>query len=515
MIRILSHEQIVQVEQTANENGISYLRLMENAGSACAKIIRDKFEDSGFKNAVIVCGKGKNGGDGFVIARKLFENGYRVSVLLACGLPTAENAVEMCRRAKDLGVNIEMYDEENENHLKRIAEADIVVDCVLGTGFSGAADGKLSRLFKHISSSDGFVVSIDLPSGLYTDSSQVNSEAVKADLTIAIIALKYSLVYYPSAQYAGDIKVVSIGIPEEIIDNYVSAYSLKSDDIKLRFPQRNEDSNKGDYGKALIIAGSREMPGAALLASLAAVKSGAGIVKLAFPEKAYPVMMSSAPEKLLIPLPSNEDGTMSAEAIPVISKELAKCDCVLIGCGMGCNADTLKIAEFVLENSEAPVILDADAVNALYRRPEFIRNAKAPVIITPHPGEAARLLGTDAKAVQLDRITAARQLFEMTGACVVLKGSRTVVSANGNKFYINMTGSSALATAGSGDVLAGLIASLVAQGFSPYSASICATYLHGLAGDSVAERSSQTGTTASSVADELPKILGAFENKSK
>jgi NAD(P)H-hydrate epimerase len=513
MIKILSHEQIMQVEQTANESGISYARLMENAGSACAKIIRDRFEDSGFKNAVIICGKGKNGGDGFVIARKLFENGYRVSVLLADGLPTAETAVEMCRRAKDLGVNIEMYDETNENHNGRIASADIVVDCIFGTGFRGEPDERTARLFERISASDGFVVSVDLPSGLYTDSSAVCSSVVKADMTIAVIALKYSLVYFPSAEYAGEIKVVSIGIPEDIIDKYVSTYSLGAEDIKLRFPKRSEDSNKGDYGKALIIAGSYEMPGAALLAGTAAVKGGAGIVKSAFPDKAYPVMMSQSPELLLIPLPSNTDGTMSSDAIQRLAKELTKCDCVLIGCGMGNNADTLRIVEFVLENSEVPVILDADALNVICRRPEFIKNAKAPVIITPHPGEAVRLLGVDVSAVQTDRITAAKQLCELTGACVVLKGSRTVVSANGSKFYVNMTGNSALATAGSGDVLAGLIAAFVAQGLSPYSASICGTYIHGLAGESVAAKASMTGTTALAVADELPKVLGSFEDK--
>lgn len=513
MIKILSHEQIMQVEQTANDSGITYLRLMENAGSACAKLIRNRFDDSGLRNAVIVCGKGKNGGDGFVIARKLFENGYRVSILLALGLPTADNAVEMYRRAKDLGINIEMYDEENENHINRIINADIVVDCIFGTGFRGAVDGKLERLFDVISSTNGFVVSVDLPSGFYTDSSELGSATVKADMTIAIIALKYSLVYYPSAKLAGEIKTVSIGIPEDIIDKYVTTYSLKADDIKLRFPKRSENSNKGDYGKALIIAGSYEMPGAALLSSGAALKSGAGIVKLAFPDKAYPVMMSSGPEKLLIPLPSNVDGTLSEDAVMRISDELSKCDAVLIGCGMGNNPSTRSIVEFVLQNAEVPVVLDADGLNSVAGRPELIRDANAPVIITPHPGEAARLLGTDTKAVQTDRIASAKQLHELTGACVVLKGSRTVVTANGNKFYVNMTGSSALATAGSGDVLAGVIVSLIAQGLSPYSASVCAVYVHGLAGESVGERGSATGTTASAVADELVRVLSSFESK--
>ena len=502
----------MQVEQTANSNGISYSRLMENAGSACAKIIRDRFDDSGFKNAVIVCGKGKNGGDGFVIARKLFENGYRVSVLLAHGLPSAETAVETFTRAKDLGIDIEMYDETNEKHINRIAKADIVVDCIFGTGFQGEADEKTARLFERISDSEGFVVSVDLPSGLYTDSCRLAPVTVKADLTIAVIALKYSLVYYPSAQRAGEIRTVSIGIPDDIIDEYFTAYALNSEDVKLRFPQRLKESNKGDYGRALIIAGSYEMPGAALLSSSAAVKSGTGIVKCAFPDKAYPVMMSVCPEKILVPLETNEDGGISASAVIRISKELEKCDAVLIGCGMGNTSDTRKIVEFVLENSSVPVVLDADGLNAVSLYPELIKNANAPVIITPHPGEAARILKKDVRAVQGDRVLAASELFELTGACVVLKGSRTVVTANGSRFYINMTGSSALATAGSGDVLAGFITSLVAQGFSTYSACICAAYIHGLAGESAAARTSETGTTALAVADELPKVLSGFEH---
>jgi NAD(P)H-hydrate epimerase len=511
MVRILSLQQIKQVEETANENGITYLRLMENAGSACAKIIRNKFDDTGLKNAVIVCGKGKNGGDGFVIARKLFENGYKVNIILAMGEPEAENAVEMYHRARSLGINFEFYDENNDNQLARIVNADIVVDCVFGTGFRGSADRKIARLFDIISSSEGFVISVDLPSGMYTDSSELPETVVRADMTISVIALKYSLVYYPSAELAGEVKVVSIGIPEDIIEKHTAAYSLNSNDIKAKFIRREENSNKGDYGKALVIAGSYEMPGAALLSSESAVKSGVGLVKTAFPDKAYPVMMSTCPEKVLVPLPSNENGRISSLSLKRIGEELSKCDAVLIGCGLGNDSDILGVVQFVLENSTVPVILDADGINVLKGRIDIIKNAKAPVVITPHPGEAARMLNCSVEKIQADRIAAAEKLYEATNAVVVLKGSRTVVTKNAKRFYINMTGNSGLATAGSGDVLAGVLLSFLAQGMSPYIASVCAVYIHALAGDYAAEKLSKTGMSAHSFIDELPKLLLGFE----
>ena len=513
MVRILSLQQIKQVEQTANESGITYLRLMENAGSACAKIIRDKFDDSGLKNAVIVCGKGKNGGDGFVIARKLFENGYKVNIILAMGEPEADNAIEMYHRAKSLGINFEHYDENNDSQLARIVNADIVVDCIFGTGFRGTADRKTARLFDIISSSEGYVISIDLPSGMYTDSSELPETVVRADMTVSVIALKYSLVYYPSAELAGEVQVVSIGIPEDIIEKYVSAYSLDINDIKTKFTRRQENSNKGDYGKALVIAGSYEMPGAALLSSEAAVKSGAGLVKTAFPDKAYPVMMSTCPEKVLVPLPSNEDGRISSLSLTRIGEELTKCDAVLIGCGLGNDRDIFRAVQFVLENSTVPVILDADGINVLKGRIDIIKEAKAPVIITPHPGEAARMLDCSVADIQADRIEAAKKLCEATNAVVVLKGSRTVVTKNASRFYINTSGNSGLATAGSGDVLAGILLSFLAQGMSPYVASVCAVYIHGAAGDYAAEKLSKMGMSAHSVIDELPKLLACFEEE--
>lgn len=512
MMKILSAAQIREIEERADKGGISYLRLMENAGSACASVIRKRFDETDLRRVTVVCGKGKNGGDGFVIARKLNENGYSVNVILAMGAPAADTAIEMFSRLKHTGVNIETYDEKNENQKKRIRSCDLLVDCIFGTGFKGVPDEKISGIINEMSESFAYKVSIDLPSGMYADSSKLGGAVVRADLTIAAIALKYSLVYYPSAEYAGELKTVLIGIPEEILCEYDGGYTLSKQDISGIIPKRREDSHKGDYGKALVIAGSYEMPGAALMASSAAVECGSGIVKTAFPDKAYPVMMSNCHEKVLVPLESNRYGRISALSVHRIKTELQSCDAVLIGCGLGQDNDTFNIVKFVLENAEVPIILDADGINLMSDSIDIIKNAKAPVIVTPHPGEAARVLKKTVCEIQENRLAAARELHELTGATVVLKGSRTAVTADGRRFYMNTTGNCGMATGGSGDVLSGMILSLVGQGISPEYASIAAVYIHGMAGDTVVQKYSKAGVTPTKIINELAKIFAQFGN---
>lgn len=511
MINILSSEQIKRVENEANENGLSFLRLMENAGTACAKVIRNKFDKTALRRVLVVCGKGKNGGDGFVIARKLHENGYKVKVLLALGIPKADTASEMFSRLDEIDIPILEYLTDNKQAKQEILESEILVDCIFGTGFSSEPDEMLSELFGLINSSDAYTVSIDLPSGFYTDSSELCSSTVQPDMTVSVIALKHSLVYPPSSLKAGEVKCVGIGISEKIMNRLYGEYTLDDSDIKKKFPERNEDSNKGDYGNALIIAGSYEMPGAALLASKACTGSGAGLVRLAFPDKAYPAVTADCPEKVLAALPSNEKGEISEKAVSRISELLEGCTAVLVGCGLGKSRDVLTVVEFVLENSTVPVVLDADALNVLKGRTELIKNSKAQVIITPHPGEAARLLGTSVSEVQADRLKAAKMLYEATGAIVLLKGYRTVVTADAEDYYINTTGNSALSKAGSGDVLSGLILSLLCQGFGPCTAAVSAAFLHGRAGECAAKRLSKMGVSACDIADEIKTLLKNYE----
>ena len=511
MMRILSAEEIKAVECAADKNGISFLRLMENAGAACAKVIRSKFDRTEKRTVAVLCGKGKNGGDGFVAARKLHENGYKVQVFLVMGAPTAENAKEMYSRLTDCGIPIFFYDRNSETHRKLLQTADILVDAVFGTGFSGVLPDNLQDLFAFVETVNGYMVSIDLPSGLSADSGEFLSRPVKADLTVSVMALKKALVTQPAKAFAGEIQVVSIGIPEQLYKPYEKAFAFTDEDIGDLFPTRRADANKGDFGKALVVAGSYEMPGAALLAGGACVESGAGLVRLAFPESAYAAMTAAVPEKVLLPLPANRFGRISMQGEAKLLDALSRSTACLIGCGLGLDYDTEALVKSVICNTQIPLILDADGINAVANDIDIVREAKAPVILTPHPGEAARLLGCTAKEVQANRTDACRTLCEKTGAVVVLKGAGTVISANGKQFSVNLTGNAGMATAGCGDILAGMLLGFLCIGLSPLEAAVAAVHIHGLCGDAVAKATSKCATTPSKMLKVLPKVLSKFE----
>lgn len=511
MMRILSSEEIKAVEAAADKSGISYLRLMENAGAACAKAIRTRFDRTESRRVIVLCGKGKNGGDGFVAARKLYENGYEVRILLLMGEPAADNAKEMFSRAKELEIPIDIYDETNEKQRERLRRADILIDAVFGTGFAGVLPENLQRLFTFLKACSGFVVSIDLPSGMNADSPELLSDPVKADLTISVMALKRSLIAAPTKAFAGEIQVVSIGIPEELYKPYGKAFAFTDKEIAALFPARREDANKGDFGKALLLAGSYEMPGAALMASAACVECGAGLVRLAFPDCAYAAVTASVPEKVLLPLAANRFGRISAQNEKKILDTLSSSTACLIGCGLGVDHDTKAIVKSVLQAAEIPLILDADGINAVSDDIDIIREANAPVILTPHPGEAARLLGCSVNEVQANRMEACQTLCEKTGAVVVLKGAGTIISADGKQFSVNMTGNAGMATAGSGDVLAGMLLGFLCIGLPPLEAAVAAVHIHGLAGDITAKTYSKCGTTPTKMLEVLPRLLSDFE----
>lgn len=511
MMRILTSEQIKAVEAAADESGISYLRLMENAGSACAKAIRTRFDPTDKRRVVALCGKGKNGGDGFVAARKLFENGYDVHVLLVAGEPKADNAREMFARLQELEVPAEPYMPQSERQRALLQKADILIDAVFGTGFAGSLPENLQALFAFAETCGGFVVSIDLPSGVCADTPQLQSRPLKADLTVSVMALKPALVSFPAREFAGEIQVVSIGIPDELYKAYNKAFAFSDKDIAALFPKRAADANKGDFGKALVIAGSYEMPGAALLACGACVECGAGLVRLAFPEQAYAAVTAAVPEKVLLPLASNRFGRISAQEEKRLLDALSNATACLVGCGLGLDYDTKAIVRAVLQNAGVPVVLDADGINAVCDDIDMIREAKAPVILTPHPGEAARLLGCTAREIQADRMGACATLCEKTGATVVLKGAGTVISADGKRFSVNMTGNAGMATAGSGDVLAGMLLGFLCLGLSPLEAAVAAAHIHGLAGDAVAAQSAMCSVTPSKMLYALPSVLSRFD----
>lgn len=515
-MRLLTSDEMKLVEQNAAKYGLSYKIMMENAGTACARNIRSKIEaDKGFipKSIVVVCGKGNNGGDGFVIARKLRECGYNVSVVLSSGYPVSQEATYMYKLILDQGIKTVWFDGDRQNAFNLIKGADVIVDAVFGFSFYGVLDDELKSLFAEMSSAKGLKFAVDVPSGVYCDSGHCDDGCFRADYTVAISALKPAHIVEPAAKCCGDIIIANIGIPEEsykVVDN--SLYTYSKSEIRLLFPERKTDSHKGTFGHLLCICGSRAMAGAPVLAASAALRSGAGLVTLAFPEGLYGTVSAKLTEALLMPLSENSAGTLSSACLKELLSRLPEYDAIVIGCGLGVNEDTKAVVRAVAENSEVPLIIDADALNIIAKEPSIIENAKCDVILTPHIGEMSRLTGFEKQAVIDDKVKVAQSYSRRYNATVVLKCANTVVTfADGNKAYINNTGNTGLSKGGSGDVLAGLIGGFAVQSFALKDAVTAAIYVHGFTADTVADRTSESGMLPSDVVSELAYTLAYFE----
>ncbi len=502
---------MLRAETIADERGISFLRLMENAGAACARAVREGYPLSGECSYVcVVCGKGKNGGDGFVIARKLSENGYTVSVVLACGIPEAPDAQEMFKKSKPCIKECVRYDTDSERAVELIRKADIIIDAVFGTGFRGVPDAGTGELFDKMNSAPGRVVAVDIPSGLSGDSVNVSGKCVNAALTVTMTAMKMCHTGYPARSFCGRVAVVDIGISPEILNEVGSKrFMLTSDSVRRMLPERREKSHKGTYGKLLVVAGSYTMPGAAVMAVNGALRSGCGLVQLAFPDAAYAAIAPALTEAVLMPLPSNASGRLSRSAKYRLLNELQSAGALLIGCGIGADDDTRELVYSLVCAAECPVIVDADGINALAANINIINDIKAPLILTPHPLEAQRLSGVSVSDIESDRAGFAAGFTVEHPCTLVLKGSSTVIADGvAKKIYINPTGNSGLARGGAGDLLSGIIGSLAAQGAHSFEAAAAGVYIHGLAGDAAAQRCT---AYASCISECTAEISGAFK----
>ncbi len=511
-MRVLTVENVKKVEAVANESGISYLQLMENAGSYCARIIRKTFEKTNKRNVLIVCGKGKNGGDGFVIARKLHENNYNVTVMMTMGLPSDDISSQMLSRVRALNIPVVYYD-NNGTTDNFLDDAQIIVDCIFGIGFHGESDANTQSLFSKINSSSATVISIDIPSGLEGDSGKINGVAIVADITIAILTLKPVHVLKPSLGNCGKVVLAPIGIPDRCFEKVkTSLFTVNTEEVKQFFTIRDSISHKGTFGTVLVIGGSYEMPNAVYFASQSAVNCGAGLVKVAFPAVMYSAIAPKTYEQTFVPLESNKSGRISQSSLKRIERELGKCTCVLIGCGMGNDEDTKAVTKFVIENSEVPVIIDADGINCLKDNIDIIDNAKAPVILTPHPKEMSRIADVTVEEIQENRGAVVKAFTKAHKCILVLKGASTLVGSTVYEdMYVNSSGNPGMATGGSGDVLSGIIASFVAQGVDAFKSAVAGVYIHGMAGDDVTEKYSMMGNTPSLILKELPTTLGKIE----
>lgn len=511
-MKVLTSREMKQLEAAAVADGLDYLRLMENAGSAAARIIRSRYETAQ-RDITVLCGRGNNGGDGFVIARKLLEEGARVTVVLVCGQPTGLEAQEMLNRIRRTAVTILSLETEPYVASSAVRDADLLVDAVYGIGYHGELPDHLRALFRQVNASGAPTVAVDVPSGLDADSGGSDADALAADCTVTFTAMKPGLLSGRAASLYGQVEVVSIGIEAALIDRFSSEQTIIDlAMVKNCIVPRAADSHKGIFGHLLAVCGSRGMAGAAMLAAKAALRCGAGLVTAALPVSLYPVAAPALPEALFLPLPENADGTLSLRARTPLRERLVRATALLVGCGLGQGEEVRGVTADLLEQADCPVVLDADGINAVAGHIDVLKTVHAPLILTPHPGEMARLLGCSTAEVQNNRAEAARTFAEDNDAVLVLKGYKTVIAAPGRSLLVNMTGNPGMATGGSGDVLAGMIASLAAQGLPPFEAAMCGVYLHGLAGDRAAARLSQHAMLPT---DMLEELGGLFLNLEK
>lgn len=510
-MKVYTCAQMKKIEENAHNSGMSYLDMMENAGKACFEKINKLVIKDSKPKVCVLCGKGKNGGDGFVIARHMRYAGISVSVVLIEGAPKADEAAEMLRRADGVEV-IDIFKDSNEA-INRIMYCDVVVDCIFGIGFKGKMNGLTAELSQNINAMKKLVVAVDIPSGLEGDAGTVNSVVLKADITLAVSCLKPVHVLKPSSGCCGKVYTVDIGFSKECYTDNVSP-AFECADIKYvkeRLIKREDESNKGTYGKLLCVCGSRNMQGAAVLCTNAAVKSGAGIVVSAFPDKAYAAIAPKITEALMLPLKDDKAGYVTFDAEDNILKTIKMCSAAAVGCGMGNSESTKRIVTSIIKSAKCPLIIDADGINAVSSNINILKSAKVPVILTPHPGEMARLTGKSVREIQNNRIETAREFAVNNNVTVILKGNNSVIAFENGTVFINPTGNAGMAKGGSGDVLTGIIGAFLAQGINAHDAAVCAVYIHGLCGDETAKKYSKTGMTPSMMINHLPTLFSKFE----
>lgn len=468
-------------ENAVNSGAFSFKELMFTAGNAVGKIINKKY-DCRNKKIAVICGNGNNGGDGFVAARYLYEHGASVTIITPMGIPKTENALYHYNKLGDIKTKNTVTD-----------DFDIIVDAVFGIGLNRTPSKELTELFKRINSAPAIKVAIDIPSGIEADTGKIFDTCIDADLTVTFIALKPCFLLPEGSDFCGEVIVADIGVKQ-----ISKSYEIIKKPI---FPKRRHNSHKGTFGTALMICGSYGMAGAAILAARAALRSGIGIAKCVVCDGIYSAFTSAVPEAVCVPQRQNSLGTLTSQTD--MTALLNGCSALLFGCGIGQNVDTMKILSDIIEKSNIPTVIDADGINLLSSNIDLLKKSKAPVILTPHPGEMARLCGCSVKEVESDRIEKAKGFAQKYSCTVILKGSNTVVALPDGCISININGNPGMATGGSGDVLAGILVSLLAQGINTPAAAKAAVFLHGEAGDKAAEHKGERALLPSDIIEEL------------
>lgn len=512
MLKVLNTRQMQACDRAAIDDfGIPELVLMENAGVQVVEAIEEFFGEEGAVTFAICCGKGNNGGDGLVVARHLHNLGRDVRVYLFAEPDALEGpAATQLRMARSLGAAITSIPDADAwaDADLDLEDVDCIVDALFGTGVQGGLRGHYGDVVDAINGSPAAVVAVDLPSGLSADGGEVDGPAVLADLTVTFATPKRCHVLPPAEHHCGELAVVDIGIPHATIDGIEDALQLlTAGDFLGSLPPRDPDTHKGSYGRVLIVAGSPGTTGAAVMTARAALRGGAGLVSVATPRLVWPIVGAQLLEALVHPVDGSESGGFSAQSLERLLELADSADVLAVGPGIGTEAGTADVVLQLLRSVRKPTVVDADGLNVLTGSVEALAESPAARVLTPHPGEMGRLLQRSTAEVQADRIGAARELAERSGATVVLKGYRSLIAEPGGEVAVNPSGNPGMASGGTGDVLTGLLAALLAQQLSTTQAARLATFAHGLAGDLAAAETGETALIAGDLLDRLAEAL--------
>lgn len=510
-MKLATASQMRDIDRTCiQERGIPGLVLMENAGLAVARVVRNRLSKAD-ASVAIICGKGNNGGDGFVAARHLHEVGIPTRVvLLARGDELKGDAAVNHRAAVGAGVQvIEALEDDVRPAVETAVQgAEIVVDAILGTGISGEVRGAARDAIEAVNEAAGSTVAVDVPSGVDSDSGRVLGCCVKADATVTFGLPKVGLYVYPGAKFCGEVIVDPIGIPEDVIEAAdVPLELIEPAHVGASLPQLELDAHKGDAGRLVVIAGSVGMTGAAALCCEAAMRMGAGLVTLCIPESLNDILEVKLTESMTRPMPQTNARTLSTDAAGPILELIETADAVVIGPGISTHEETKELVRRIVRRLQVPTLVDADGLNCLAETPDVLAGMQAPKVISPHPGELARLTNVSTSEIQGDRLNSALQAAERFKGVVVLKGAGTIVANPAGTASVNPTGNPGMASGGAGDVLSGFIGSLLAQGVKPFDAAVAAVYLHGAAGDIAAEEIGRRSLVAGDLIEALPLAL--------
>ena len=498
--------------ETIRSFGIPGRVLMENAGRGTTRILFEKFSDIQHKSLGIIAGRGNNGGDGFVVARCAAGRGVAVVVYLLSSIDRVTgDALANLKLLPALKIPVvEIPDAATlSDRATAMAQHEIWVDAVFGTGLSSDIRGHYREAIDLVNSFNRPVLAVDIPSGINADNGQICGTCVQADVTATFGYPKIGHAVFPGKRYTGAMEVIDIGIPPHIADAVAPRQRLTTRKKAARsLRPRALDAHKGDTGHLLVIAGSTGKTGAAAMTCLAAMRTGAGLVSLGGPKSLNAAMETMLLEVMTVPLAETGEGALSENAFDQIDQLLKGKRCLATGPGIGTAAETGQLIRKLLRKCEIPMVIDADGLNNIAGHNAILEKLKAPAVLTPHPGEMARLTGLSIARIQRDRTGCARDFAAATGTIIVLKGAGTVVALPDGTVHVNTTGNPGMASGGTGDVLTGIIAGLITQGYSPETSAVAGVYLHGAASDAIAAAGKPIGYLAGDIIEQIPEQLG-------